>query len=132
MAAATTITIADGQSTPQDHDFVPARKNGNSVVWEERSTAHTPLGFYTIAMSQGPATSTSPVTRAKVSLVVPLEAQDSVTGIYSYEKVMRANVEVIIPTTAVSLDRDNVSAYLRNLLNDATFRSMVEDNDPPF
>jgi hypothetical protein len=132
MAAATTVSINDGQATPVAHSFVPARKNGNIVTWEERTTAHTPLGFFTISMSQSPATASSPVQRSKVQLVVPLESQDADTGIYSYDKVMRANIEVILPTTAVDAERDDMSAYVRNLAAHAVFRSMLEDSDPAY
>jgi hypothetical protein len=132
MAAATSIALDDGQSTPVSHTFVPARKNGVIVYWEERTTAHTPLGFYIMSMGQGPASSTSPVQRGKFSLLVPIETYDSVTGAYSYEKVMRANVECIIPTTASAADRENLSAFLRNGVAETTFRSMVEGSNPPY
>jgi hypothetical protein len=132
MAAASTIVLYDGQATPVAHNFVPARKNGNVVVWEERSTAHTPLGFYSLSMSQSPALSTSPVQRSKSNIVVPLEYLDDTTGRYSYDKVMRANVEVILPTTAVTSERQNLSAYLFNLCAHAVFRAMLEESDPSY
>lgn len=128
MAAASTITINDG--TPTAHNFVPARKSGDKVVWEERTTASTPRGFYTITINQ--SKTNGPVIRSKISLAMPVEVQDTDTGLYSYADVCRFNIDVLIPVNSTATVRADTYAYLKNLMADSVIDSLIADIDPPY
>jgi len=132
VAAAANIVINDGQGSPAAHTFVPARKDGMKVDYDERTTPHTPAGFYTIAISSTAPQSKSPVVRCKISLAMPLESYDSVTGLYSYPTTARFNIDVLVPTSATSAQRADVYAYLKNLMAHATVQSLIKDLDAPF
>jgi hypothetical protein len=132
MAAAANIVINDGASTPVAHTFVPARKNGQVVEYEERSTAFNPQGFYTLAISQSDSKGASPVIRTKVTLAVPVQVLDSSTGLYTYPAVSRISLEVLLPKSATSTVRSDISAYLQNLCAHATIVDLVKDLNAPF
>jgi len=131
MAAAANIVIADGQSTPVNHTFVPSQKEGSTVIYQERSTAHTEAGFY--ALSVGSTVSAkSPVRRVKISLSVPLEVLNTVTGGYSYDNTMRANIELLIPTAAIQGNRADLAAYVKNFTALTLFTDIVKSLDFPY
>lgn len=131
MAAATDIVLNDGQSTPAAHTFSPARKSGDRVVWEERSTASTASGFYLLTTKANPPSSAS-VIRNKITLAIPLEIYDSVSQTYSYPDIARLSADILIPVNATSADRKNMAAYVKNLFAHATIVSMLEDLDVPY
>lgn len=131
MAAASNIVINDGQGTPVAHTFVPARKTGTKVDWEERVTPHTASGFYTISTSAN-APSSGQVVRNKITLAVPLEVYDSVTATYTYPLTARASIDVLVPVGATSAQRADIYAYVKNLLAHATIQAMIKDLDVPF
>jgi hypothetical protein len=132
MAAASSITINDGQTTPVAHTFVPARKNGQVVEYEERVTAANPAGFFTLAISQGDSKSASPVIRTRISVAVPVEVLDSSTGLYSYPYTSRISIDVLLPKNATAAIRADVAAYAKNLLAHATIVSLLKDLDAPY
>jgi hypothetical protein len=132
MAAAANIVVDDGAGTPVAHTFSPARKDGGVVVYEERTTANTPSGFYTFAISQTSAKTSKSVVRSKLTLEVPIEVLDSTTGLYSYPSSMRFIVEVMVPKDATAEQRENVAAYLKNFVAHATIQSCLADLDAPF
>lgn len=132
MAAASDITIYDGQPTPVLRTFTPARKSGDVVFWEERTTASTPLGFARIGIGQSKAKATSPVIRTKCTLVWPYEVLDSDTGVYSYKDVYGFKGEFIVPVAAVYQQRDDAFSATINLFAHAVLRAAVADVDPPY
>lgn len=132
MAAAVDLVLNDGQGTPVAHTFSPARKDGVLVEYEERLTAHTPSGFFTIGISQSSLKKNSSVIRMKVSLALPIEVFDTSTSAYSYPNVCRFNIDVLIPTTATSSVRNDVAAYAKNLLAHTVIQNMIKNLDAPF
>lgn len=132
MAAASNIVINDGQGTPVAHTFVPARKDGSVVEYEERVTPHTASGFYSISISQSSPKSSSPVVRTKVTMAVPIEVFDSDTGVYSYPNTARLICEVLLPVVMTAAQRADLYAYTKNLLAHATLQSCIKDLDAPF
>jgi hypothetical protein len=131
MSAATNIVINDGQSTPVSHTFVPARKAGDVVFWEERNTAHTAGGFYSISIGANSPTSRQ-VVRAKINLSVPFEVVNVDTGSYSYPSIGRANMDILVPVSATAAERADLYAYLKNLVSHAVIDNLVNDLDTPF
>jgi hypothetical protein len=131
MTAASNIVISDGQSTPVAHTFVPARKAGDVVFWEERVTANTAAGFYTISIGANSPTSRQ-VVRAKIALAIPFEVLDSDTGLYSYPSIGRANIDILVPVSATVGERANLYAYIKNLVSNSVIDNLVNDLDTPF
>jgi len=132
MAAASTLVIYDGQSTPVAHNFVPARKDGSIVVWEERTTANTPAGFFTFAFSQTAPKDSKTVIKSKATLEVPVEVLDTDTGQYSYLTSARFVLTVMLPKDATQAVRDDLGAYVKNFLANAVIQSALTDLDVPF
>jgi hypothetical protein len=129
MAAASSFSVDDGQSTPVSHLFAPARKDGLLVVFEERTTANNPLGFYSFATSQTSPKSSSAVIRTKLTLEVPLSVLDSSTGLYSYPSSNRWVVEGMIAKNATLAQRKDLYAYLKNIVSLTMVKSLFEDLD---
>jgi hypothetical protein len=132
MAAASNIVVSDGQSTPVAHTFSPARKDGGLVIYEERTTANTPKGFYTLGLSQTSPKASNSVIRTKLSLEVPIEVLDSTTGLYSYPSSMRFSIDVLMPKTVTADQRNDIAAYLKNICAHATIDAMIADLDAPY
>jgi hypothetical protein len=130
MAAATNIVIND--AVPAAHTFVPARKNGQIVEWEERTTSNTSQGFYTLSVSQTDSKTKSPVIRTKVSLAIPTEVLDSATGLYSYPSTARILVDVLLLKEASATLRADIAAYVKNLISHATIQALIADLDAPY
>jgi len=132
MAAATDVVLADGQGTPANHTFSPARKNGPMVEWEERVTNHLPNGFYTLAISTTSTKSKSPVVRGKVSVSVPLENLNADTGNYEYSSVNRFSIDILIAKDSTQAERNDLAAYLKNLCAHTVIQNFVKNLDSPF
>jgi len=132
MAAATTITVNDGQGTPAAHSFIPVRKNGSLVEWEERSTPHTPAGYYILGISGGDTRGSSQIIRSKVSLSVPLEVLDTSTSTYLYSNTARFILDILMPKAMTAAQRADLAAYLKNITANAVVTNLVSNLDAPF
>jgi predicted carbohydrate-binding protein with CBM5 and CBM33 domain len=132
MAAAANIVIEDGQSTPVEHTFVPTRKEGDIVVYQERTTAATAAGFYSLSISQSKVSGNSSVVRQKIKVEVPIEVLDTVTGLYSYPSSYRFDINVILPKDLPVASRENAAAYLKNLAAHSVVTALIENLDAPF
>lgn len=130
MAAAANIVIADGSSA--NHTFAPARKTGMLVEYEERTTPHTPDGFYTIGISQTAPNSSSPIIKTRITISLPVEVYDSTTATYSYANTSRVNIDVLMPKTLSSGNRADLYAYAKNLLANAVISGLISSLDAPY
>jgi hypothetical protein len=132
MAAATDIVVDDAQSTPVAHTFSPARKDGGLVVYEERTTANSPRGFYTLGISQTSPKAANTVIRTKLTFEVPIEVHDTNLDVYTYPSSMRFNVDVLMPKDISTADRANMAAYVKNVISHATIQALIANLDAPY
>lgn len=121
MPALNAIVLADGQSTPASHTFTPASLQENRAVYYDRAlSTQAEQPYLTLQFVQG--RKTSDVSRVKGSLTVPL--YDTVNG--RLVNTVPASFEVIIPGTSTQAQRDNIAAYLKNLVAHATVQAMIK------
>lgn len=132
MAAASDIVVNDGQSTPVAHTFSPARKDGGLVIYEERTTANSPRGFYTLGVSQTSPKAANAVIRTKLSFEVPIEVHDTNLDVYTYPSSMRFNIDVLMPKDISTDDRADMAAYIKNILTHATIQALIANLDAPY
>jgi hypothetical protein len=132
MAAATDLVINDGQATPVAHTFKPARKTGEVITWEERTTGNTPAGFYTFAFSQNSPKTAKTVIKTKMTLEVPIEVLDADTAQYSYPTSARFTFTIMVPVDASLAVRNDIAAYAKNFLANAVMQTALSTMDVPY
>lgn len=131
MSAITTLTLADGQSTPVNHTFVPYQPStsGQPAIWYDKSPA-TPSGYWriTAAISQNG----SKVYKTKFTVSIPILASvsagccvDANTPVISYTEL--CNIEFSSPQSSTVAQRKDLLAIAKNLLGNAMAVSAVVD-----
>lgn len=128
MGAIATITVAD--ATPTNHDFVPTAVGADGVArWNERS-ATVPAGFWPLSLHLRPPVpgATSPMYKATLAVAVPVMVTETINGVArsTTEYTNRAEVTFLIHANSVLADRQHLNAILRNLLNHASVKDVVE------
>lgn len=128
----TTITVPDAATTPVNHSFTASKIDGDTARWNEKSATHA-SGYWTLAISlRDPVGSNgSRVYRSQLSFNMPVLVTEVINGV-SVPKVayvMRANVELLLPQDTTLQNRKDFRKLLTGILNDATYKSVVEDLD---
>lgn len=121
MPAFQNIVLADGQTTPANHTFVPVSLNENQAVWYDRALSVQASQPYMTAKLTAAKGQTG-VSRVNVSLAVPL--YDNVNG--KLVNTVRGSIELLIPGSSTQAQRDNIAAYIKNLAAHATVQSMIK------
>lgn len=140
MTTVANISINDATPvTPVTHVFVPIFQENGVWIYEDQS-AETALGYNRIGLSlkrpppaQAGEDSSKRVVRVKATVYTPILetlSNSTVSGIIpapviSY--ISRASVELLLPERSVTLDRENLRAYLNGVLNNYQFTAMVDD-----
>ncbi|DAD51489.1 TPA_asm: coat protein [ssRNA phage Esthiorhiza.2_14] len=126
MAAIATIALLDGQATPVSHNFNPVTIDSAGVAkWADRSGGIS-IGFPTLTYSLRNPTKGSTSYKLAAKVVLPVLEQTSpstATGIQPAPTVaysLLANIDLVLPERSVLLDRNNLLAYARNFLANAT------------
>jgi len=122
MPAAANLTIAD--SVPGNHTFVPFQKDGMKVYWAEKTTPHTPAGFYVYSMEYNVASSLGAVNRWDITLDVPIEALNS-AGVYEVVGHNRAIIKLYVYKGSTALQVADIAAYVKNFLGNATIVAAI-------
>lgn len=121
MPAFNNIVLADGQTTPANHTFVPVSLNENLAVWYDRAlSVQASQPFMTAKLTA--AKGQSGVSRVNVGIAVPL--YDDVNG--KLINTVRGSLELLIPGSSTQSQRDNIAAYVKNLAAHATVQSMIK------
>lgn len=121
MPALANIVLADGQTTPANHTFTVASLQDNRGVYYDRSkSTQAEQPYLTLQFVQG--RKSSDVSRVKGSIVVPL--YDSTAG--RVINTVPGSFEVIIPGSSTQQQRDDIAAYMKNLLAHATVQAMIK------
>lgn len=131
MSVPNTITLADGQSTPVNHDFDPTYKSGGQVVYFNRDS-QTSVGSPEIRIGFSPRTGKRPTDRLNVSVAVPYEYETEVgSGVFKVQDVARYNGQYVIAQSLPKAVRDDLQAYVSGLAAHAVMQASVKDLDPP-
>lgn len=130
MPAISTITLADGQGTPVNHNFDPLKVDGDKALYRDSSSGSA-SGFKPVILSlRDPVPgNASQVYRVQVSLAVPIVQTQTVNGVTSDVVVRtgRFNGEFIIDGSSTPAERKDLRAFAKNLLGHAALASLVED-----
>lgn len=128
MGAISTITVAD--ATPANHDFVPTAVGSDGVArWNER-TATVPAGFWPLSINlRSPVPgATSQMYKATLAVAIPTLVTETINGVArsTLEYTNRAEVTFLMSSKSVLADRQHLNAVVRNLLNHASVKDVVE------
>lgn len=130
MGAISTITLADGETTPVNHDFVPVRVDGDIASYLEKSNSAA-IGWWPMQISlRAPVRSRNgaSVYRCGLKLTIPVVQTETINGVDvpSVTRTLRANVELVLPTASTTQERDNLVTLVQNALGHAAFRDVAE------
>jgi len=132
VAAITTIVVPDAAGTPVNHTFAPAKVDGDTATWLEKSNTSS-LGYWTLSITQRAplAGQTSKVYRTKLSFQKPTVVNEVINGVTrpSIAYVNGATVEFVLPADASLQERKDHRKLLVGILNDASFIDLVENQN---
>lgn len=129
MPQAATITLADGQGVPVNHDFNPQGAVGPALCEFYNGESTTSAGAMKLALGFSRPTSNRPTTRIKLSFAQPKEALGA-DGVTRVVDTARCNIEWIVPETFTQAEKDNFEAFCRNAVAHAVVQGYVADSDP--
>lgn len=131
MPAIGNLVINDGQATPVAHTFAPVGVEANVAKHADRSGG-IPVGYgiVTIGM-RNPGNGQGGVYKASIKVLIPSLEQTSpstATGIQPAPSVAyttAAHLDFLLPARGTLLDRQNILAYVKNALSNASIVSVV-------
>lgn len=130
MPQISTLTLADGQSTPVNHDFVVDTIDGRVARWLEK-TASSSNGWYPLSASLRPPTAGQKEKHSvfRLTLALPVVQTETVDGISRpvVVRTARANVELKLPETGDSDERADLVAFVVSALSHADIAAMITD-----
>ncbi|DAD52464.1 coat protein [ssRNA phage SRR5466728_3] len=138
MAAATTIVINDGATSPVAHTFTPIGKDDKGVMWFEQTTPApaNPLGAKRIGYRQtrvmDPKGQLTGKSKAILTLYLPtLETVSNnsagITPPPTVSYVEESRIEFTLPERSVKQERKDTRVLMANLLASAQVVSAVDD-----
>lgn len=131
MPSATTITLADGQATPVNHDFVPVSVNPGQAVFVNRDST-TSAGQMELILQFDRAKSGRKTDRVKFRFNMPVEATDSTTGLTYVAHTARFSCDIILPDEMTTAERADMAAYVANACAHAVLNGYISDLDPVY
>lgn len=128
MANLAPLVINDGTTpTPVAHTFSVASNSGGKSMWADRSST-TLIGNALIRHEYKSPTNPNEAHRILVSFTKPIEyISDGVTKV---DHVNSFTFAVNASQAASAQERKDLYAYLKNLINDASFKSSIENMEP--
>lgn len=127
MPAIAALTIKDGATTPADHTFSPVSTNGSKAEWAERS-AGSPAGFFTLSHEVRKPASAAAANRVVIGFNMPTMA--AVDGVQTVVRNSSAKVELNLSSLSTEAERDNLLAYIANVLANADVKKTVKNIEP--
>lgn len=110
-----TVTLPDGNATPEIHSFSPATRQGDVARWLDRDhNQGVPVGFSQLEFSVKEPSKAGGVTRVKVTIAVP--KLDTTTVVPTQTGIGRFTAEFIYPGTFTELDRKHLRAFANSVL----------------
>lgn len=126
MGSIATISVND--SSAVSHDFVPSSFDGIVARYREESASST-LGFYPLSVSLKNGSESGGVDRFRMALAMPIVQTETINGVSSPKVVMtlRANVEYILPAGSTLLQKQDLNAFVQNLLASTAIKDVAEN-----
>lgn len=136
MSAVSDIVLNDGQATPVAHTFEPSRVASDMVIYHDKSSGVV-AGYNALKLGNRLASRQNENYKATGKLVLPTleSAATNAAGFtpgptVAYE--LRGDVSVVIPSRATDAERSDLEAYLKNLVANAVWGSLVTDAALPY
>lgn len=128
MSAIGNMTIADGAATPVNHTFTAKGVLNGVAKWKDQ-VAGVELGMPTITASIRESTKTNPMTKVTIKFRLPaLETDPSfLVPTLAYED--SATIEFLTHTRDTLQNRDDLQAFVYNMLNQAPMIALVKDRE---
>lgn len=131
MPAIASIVLNDGKATPVAHTFSPKAQRGESTLFEDRSGG-IPAAFPKISTLVKESAQ-----MRRVSTFITIPTLRAVAGANSggftpaaeVAYALRVKVEFELPMLCTVGEREDLKAYLQNLLANADYTKVVIDND---
>lgn len=141
---ATNIVIADANTTPVSHTFIPIGLNADGeFVWMDQSQSN-PLGYWRVRLSikrpppaRAGQSSSGRSYRVRIELEEPILAtlsNSTVSGVLPAPTLAytpRSIQEYILPEEGTVLDRQNISKMAPLLAQNAQIKAVVETLTAP-
>lgn len=132
MGNFTTIVVPDAAATPVNHTFSPARIDGDTATWLEKSSGISSGYWSMVDTLRAPlAGQTDKLYRYTKKLAIPVTTVETINGVSrtTVLYIMRGNVELVIPADATLQNRKDLRKLLVGSLNDATCIDQVENQN---
>lgn len=129
MPAIGNIAITDAESTPVTHTFAPVTTDGNMGKLANRS-ASIPKGFELLELEVAPASNPNSSIRVRGKFNFPTVG--TVDGAAAVLRESRVEFTFYLSQLSTSQERKNYAKLVSNLLNHATFVSMIENVEPVY
>jgi hypothetical protein len=138
MAVITTLLLADGATTPVNHNFDPVNVVGGLAKWTDRIggiALGMPVISHSVRSPSGKANRASKITMKVVVPTLEVTSPSTSTGIQpaptkAYD--LMCNIEFVCPERASLQERKNLLAYVKNLLANAVTTVSVTTDEPVF
>lgn len=136
MAAIANLVLADGQSTPANHTFVPQNPQfgDKPAVWFERD-ATNPLGYRRVTLSV--IFKQNGISKVRVQISDPILAElesgcciDANTPVVSYTDIFDATFS--LPSKSTIATRKDILAFAKNMLAHSVMTDSVVSLTPAF
>jgi len=130
MPQAQNITIDNGASTPQPKTFTlinPAAGDGGLAMWALKEGLISSVFPSFTAVAAKTANKSRKLT---LKLRVPSSYTDLVTGLAVVGSAAEANVTMSIPDDFPESRKNDVTAFLTNIIKDALVQEMLHDAYP--
>lgn len=132
MTAIAALVLADGQATPVNHTFNPVNIDQAGVAkWADRSGGIA-LGFPVVTFSLRNPSKTSRNYKVSAKVVVPVlevTSPSTATGIQPAPTLaynMTGTIDMILPERSTLGQRDDLRAYMKNVLGHAVLTAAAQ------
>lgn len=136
MSQVADIILNDGQATPVAHTFNPTRVASNLVTYHDKSSGVI-AGYPQITLGNRLPTKDNGNYKASARVRVPVleTAATAASGFTPGPTVaysLVGNIDLVIPERATLAERQDLQAYMQNLIANAVFADLSESMDLPY
>lgn len=128
MAQATSIVLADGQTTPVNTTFTPEQISPAYSAFVDRSTG-VATRFRRLVVRYDPSKASRPYTKTTFDVSLPVYGTLP-SGANGIIYTLRARGEYQLPDGCTDAERKDLLAFVKNGLANSLILGAVRDNDP--